>query len=188
MKVLLGAAILLLASAPTAAAPRKSTSQPPHTANAAALAGALGYYVGTWEGHGETKGGPFGKAGKLSSRQTCKWFTGHHHVICQGEERGPTGERHFLNILAYDEGTKAYTEYSVSSFGEAEYDRGGSLVDGKLTFIVNQDAGGKPAKFRYTETHLSPVLYAYNAQVSVAGAPWTVLAEGKITKVRTPGG
>lgn len=27
----------------------------------------LGYYLGSWRGEGETKGGPFGPAGKLSS-------------------------------------------------------------------------------------------------------------------------
>jgi len=90
----------------------------------------LGYYVGTWVGSGETKGGPLGSAGKLSSRQTCTWFVGGFQVLCEGEERGPSGRRHFLNVLAYDEASKAYTEYSVSSFGEAEYDRGGSLVGG----------------------------------------------------------
>src|SRR5690242_16126379 len=73
----------------------------------------LGYYVGTWEGHGETKGGPFGPAGKLSSKQTCNWFSGGFQVVCRGEERGPTGKRAFLNIISYDQQTKAYTEYSI---------------------------------------------------------------------------
>jgi hypothetical protein len=144
----------------------------------------LGYYVGTWEGHGETKAGPFGSAGKLSSKMTCKWFAGGFQVLCQGEERGPSGRRAFLNILSYDEKAKAYTEYSVSSLGESEYDQGGSLAGGKLTFLVAQDAGGKPAKFRYTETHVSPALMTYQAEISLAGAPWSMLAEGKIAKVK----
>src|SRR6185437_3254353 len=81
----------------------------------------LGYYVGTWEGHGETNAGPFGRAGKLSSHMTCKWFAGGFQVLCEGEETGPTGTRNFLNILSYDESAKAYTEYSISSRGEAEF-------------------------------------------------------------------
>src|SRR5690348_751832 len=36
---------------------------------------------------------------------------------------------------------------------DSEYDQGASLVGEKLTFLVNADAGGKPAKFRYTEVH-----------------------------------
>jgi hypothetical protein len=144
----------------------------------------LGYYVGTWQGHGETKGGPFGAAGKLSSRQTCTWFEGRSQVVCRGHEQGPSGKRDFLNILAYDVKAKAYTEYSISSFGEAEYDQGGSWVGNTLTFFVDQDARGKPAKFRYSEAHLSAALYSYRAEVELTGKPWTVLAQGKIRKVK----
>lgn len=85
----------------------------------------LSYYVGTWKGEGETKGGPFGPAGKLSSSISCEKFAGSFQVVCRGEERGPTGKRTFLNILAYDEKAKAYTEYGISSFGESEYSTGG---------------------------------------------------------------
>jgi hypothetical protein len=144
----------------------------------------LGYYVGTWTGHGETKGGPFGRAGRLSSHQICSWFAGGFQVICRGEERGPTGIRQFLNILAYDETTKAYTEYSISNRGDAEYDKGGTWVGNRLTFLINEDAGGKPAKFRYSETHVSPSMYTYRAEVALGGKPWAVLAEGEIKKVK----
>src|SRR5215813_4615029 len=74
----------------------------------------LGYYVGSWRGEGETKGGPLGPAGKLSSTTTCEWFAGGFQLVCRGEENGPTGSRTFLNIRTYDEATKAYTEYGIS--------------------------------------------------------------------------
>jgi hypothetical protein len=144
----------------------------------------LGYYVGAWVGHGETKAGPLGLAGKLSSEQTCEWFTGGSQVVCRGEEHGPTGTRAFLNILSYDQAARSYAQYSISSRGEAEYDRGGSLVGNKLTWLLEQDAGGKPAKFRYTEIHVSPVLYTYQADVSLNHGPWTTLATGEIKKVK----
>jgi hypothetical protein len=60
--------------------------------------------------------GPFRPAGKLSSTTTCEWFAGGFQLVCRGEERGPTGKRTFLNIRAYDEAAKAYTEYGISSF------------------------------------------------------------------------
>lgn len=144
----------------------------------------LGYYVGSWKGEGETKGGPFGPAGKLSSKMTCDWFTGGFQVVCRGEEMGPTGKREFLNLLSYDQERKTYTEYSISSLGESEYDRDGSFAGGKLTFLLDGDAGGKPAKFRYTETHVSPDSYTYQAEAAVGGAPWATMAEGKISKVK----
>ena len=146
---------------------------------------ALGYYVGSWTGHGETKGGPFGAAGKLSSKMTCTWFDGRFQVICRGEETGPSGTRGFLNILSYDPKTKSYSEYAVSSLGDTEYDQGGSLADGKLTFLLDGGgSGAKAVKIRYTETHVSPVGYTYRAEAATGGGPWTVIAEGVIAKIK----
>ncbi len=167
------------------AVPSLAVAQPqPQSRRRSTEVEKLGYYVGTWEGHGETKRGPLGSAGKLASRQTCNWFAGGYQVICHGEEQGPSGKRQFLNVLAYDDSSKAYTEYSVSSRGEAEYDRGGSLVGRTLMFIVDSDAGGKPAKFRYSETHVSQNRYTYRAEVAVDGGTWAELAEGVIVRVK----
>jgi len=146
--------------------------------------GKLGYYLGTWRGEGETKGGPFGPAGKLSSTTTCEWFAGGFHLVCRGEERGPTGTRTFLNIRAYDEAAKAYTEYGISSFGESEYNTGGSIIGNKKTFVVNIDVAGKPTKLRYTEVQVSPTFFTYKAEASVSAGPWTMIAEGRVTKVK----
>jgi hypothetical protein len=114
----------------------------------------LAYYLGTWRGEGETKGGPFGPAGKLSSSVTCDWFAGGFHLVCRGEERGPTGKRTFLNILAYDEKAKAYTEYGISSFGESEYSTGGSIVGNKRTFVKDLDSGCRREAYQ-TQLHRS---------------------------------
>lgn len=146
----------------------------------------LAYYLGSWKGEGDTKGGPFGAAGKLSSTTTCEWFGGGFHLVCRGEEKGPTGTRKFLNIRAYDERAKAYTDYGISSFGESEYSTGGSFVGNKLTFVkdLDNDLEGKSTKLKYTEVQVSPTFYTYRAEVSKDGGPWTVIAEGKIAKVR----
>ena len=144
----------------------------------------LGYYLGTWKGEGATKGGPFGPAGKLSSTTTCEWFTGGFQLVCRGEETGPTGKRTFLNIRAYDEKAKAYTEYGISSLGECEYNTGGSIVGNKRTFAFSSDMGGKPLQIRYSEVQESPTVFTYRAEVSLDGGPWEVVAEGKVSKVK----
>src|SRR5262245_42109792 len=143
----------------------------------------LAYYLGTWKGEGEAKAGPFGPAGKLSSTTTCEWFAGGFQLVCRGEENGPTGKRRFLNIRAYDEKAKAYTEYGISNLGEAEYDTGGSIVGNKRTFTLSSDMGGKPLAIRYSEVQQSPTLFTYQAEASVDGGPWAVIAEGKVRKV-----
>lgn len=144
----------------------------------------LGYYVGTWKGHGEAMAGPFGSGGKLSSEQTCDWFAGRFHIVCRGEETGPTGQRQYLNIIAYDEKAKAYTQYSISSFGETESDTGGHFTGNKLVYVLDQKDDGKPSKIRYTEVRVSPVLYTYQAEISVAGGAWTPIGKGEINKVK----
>src|SRR5215475_7902124 len=184
----LALSISSFAQAPTAS-PAATTPGQPATAQQSKPGlevQRLAYYLGTWRGEGETKGGPFGAAGKLSSTITCDSFAGGFHVVCRGEERGPTGKRTFLNILAYDEKAKAYTEYGISSLGESEYSTGGSIVGNKRTFVkdLDTDVKEKPIKLRYTEVQMSPTLYTYQAEASKDGGPWTVIAEGKITKVR----
>lgn len=145
----------------------------------------LGYYVGTWRGEGETRGGPFGAAGKLSSRTTCEWFAGGYQVVCRGEETGPTGTRSFLNIRAFDDKTRSHVEFGISSLGENEYNTGGTMVGNTRTFAWTTAMDGKPVKLRYTEVQQSPTVYTYQAEAAVGGAPWTVIADGKVTKVST---
>ena len=180
MKTPLGAILFLLLGSylAFAAEPADQTPKPGPEVQ------KLGYYVGTWEGQGESKGGPFGPAGKLSSKMTCEWFAGGFQLVCRGEETGPTGKRAFLNIKSYDEKTKSYSEYSISSLGDREYAQGGSLVGGKLTYVTNVGAGEKTAKVRYTEEHVSPVLMTYKAEIAIGDGPWTLIAEGKIAKVK----
>ena len=144
----------------------------------------LSYYVGTWEGHGASKGGPFGPAGALSSDFTCEQFDGGFQVVCRGEERGPTGSQKFLNIKSYDEAAKSYAEYSVTSLGNNEYATGGSIAGNKLSYLRDVGDAATPVKIRYTEEHLSPVLLTYKAEASIKGGPWQVIAEGKIRKIK----
>ena len=144
----------------------------------------LGYYAGTWRGEGEAIPGPFGPGGKLSSTATCEWFAGGFQLVCRGEETGPSGTRAYLNIRAWDPAAKAYTEYGISSFGESEYDTGGSIVDGRKTFLVSTRLEGKAARIRYTEVQVSPTFYTYLAEASVDGGPWNVIARGRVTKVK----
>jgi hypothetical protein len=144
----------------------------------------LAYYVGTWKGDGEAKGGPFGPGGKLSSSMTCEWFTGGFQLVCRGKEHGPTGKRAFMNIKSYDEQSKAYTEYGVSNLGESEYDTNGSMDGNKRIFLVDHDVGGKPIRIRYTEKQVSRTLFTYQAEASVDKGPWSVIAEGKYIKVK----
>jgi len=143
----------------------------------------LAYYVGTWKGEGEVKAGPFGPAGKFSGTDTCEWFAGGFHLVCRGEGTSPEGKRTGLSILAYDAEAKAYTYYGISSFGESDAAKG-SLTGSTWTWLWDGKAAGKPAKYRITQVEVSPTSYTFGIENSVAGGPWTVLMEGKFTKIK----
>jgi hypothetical protein len=146
--------------------------------------GKLGYYVGTWKGHGTSEGGPSAPPGKLSSEMNCDWFAGGFQVVCRGDETSASGTRKFLDILSYDEQAKSYREYTINNEGDSEYDQGGVLAGNTLTYRVDMGSGAKRATFRYTEVRVSPVLRTYRAEASVGGAPWRVVAEGELDKVK----
>jgi len=88
-----------------------------------------------------------------------------------------------LSILAYDAEAKAYTYYGISSFGESDAAKG-SLTGSTWTWLWDGKAAGKPAKFREIEEQVSPTSQTFKIEYSVAGGPWTVVMEGKSTKVK----
>jgi len=179
MKRLLVIIVLALA-VPCLAFGQAQTTQPPKPGPEVQK---LAYYVGTWKGEGEVKAGPFGPAGKFSGTDTCEWFAGGFHLVCRGEGTSPEGKRTGLSILAYDAEAKAYTYYGISSFGESDAAKG-SLTGSTWTWLWDGKAAGKPAKFREIEEQVSPTSQTFKIEYSVAGGPWTVVMEGKSTKVK----
>ena len=143
----------------------------------------LAYYIGTWKGHGESKGGPLAPAGRLSSAMTCDWFTGGFQVICKGHETSASGTRQFMDILSYDEQARSYREYTINNEGDSEYDQGGLLAGNAMTYALDLAGGKKPVKVRYTEVRVSSTVRTYRAEIAIGGAPWTVIAQGELDKV-----
>jgi hypothetical protein len=144
----------------------------------------LAYYVGTWKTEGEVKvGSPLNPAGKFSGTDTCEWFAGGFQIVCRGEDTGPLGKRATLDIAAYDAEAKVYIDYFISSFGENDSGKM-TLTGNTWTALWDGKASGKPAKFRYTEVQESSTSYTFKVENSVAGGPWTVIEEGKSSKVK----
>jgi hypothetical protein len=143
----------------------------------------LAYYVGTWKIEGEIRAGSPLPAGKFSSTDTCEWFAGEFQIVCRGEGTGPAAKRTSLGIMAYDAEAKAYIYFGISSLGENDGAKG-SLAGNTWTWLWDGKAAGKPAKYRYVEGQASPTSYTFKLENSVAGGPWTVIEEGKATKVK----
>ena len=176
MKKLLVIVVVLVFAVPCLA----QTTQPPKPGPEVQK---LAYSVGTWKTEGEIKAGSLLPAGKYSVTGTCEWFAGGFHMVCRSEGTGPAGKRTELSILAHDAEAKAYTYYGISSLGESVSSKG-SLAGNTWTWLWEGKAAGKPARFRYTEVQVSPTSYTFKVENSVADGPWSVIEEGKATKVK----
>jgi hypothetical protein len=143
----------------------------------------IGYFVGRWTTEGERKPSPMGPGGKFSSTDTCDWFAGGFHVICQSEgtsSRGAAVRRQF--IMSYDPGEKAYRYYQINSSGDAFLVRG-TVTGNVWTWTAEDTRDGKTVKGRETITATSATSYALKFEGSLDGGPWAVVTEAKATKL-----
>ena len=142
----------------------------------------IGFFAGTWRMEGEAKETPMGPGGKIGGTETCSWFAGGFHLVCQGDMTGPRGPAKTGSVWAYDPAQQAYTYYGYTSFGEAFYVKGSAA--GKVwTWNADMPApGGSPVKVRVTITEQSPTAYQYKFEMSADGTNWMVGEEGRATK------
>jgi hypothetical protein len=145
----------------------------------------LAYYVGTWKTEGDITAGPLRGAFKFSETGTCEWFAGGFQIVCRHEGTRPAGNVADLSIIAYDAEAKGYTYFTITSLGDTA-SVAGSLTGNRWTSLWNGKVDSKPARFRYTEVHVSPTSYTFKTERSIAGGPWRVLEEGTSTKVEEP--
>jgi hypothetical protein len=141
----------------------------------------IGFFEGKWKFEGEAKPSPMGPGGKIMATETCKWFPGGFHLVCQSEGTGPMGPAKSQSVMGYDPSEKTYTYYAISSLGEGFFVRGNT--DSKVwTWNAENTVNGKPMKIRVTITEQSPTTYGFKMEASFDGGDWAVLEEGKATK------
>lgn len=141
------------------------------------------YFAGKWAFEGEMKESPFGPAGKATGSETCEWFAGGFHLTCRSESKSPMGESKGLGIWAYDASEKVYTYYGVESGGMAVLSKG-TLEGDTWAWKNDMKMGDKTVKSRYTVKQVSPDVYHFKWETSLDGASWTLVQEGKGTRVK----
>jgi hypothetical protein len=159
----------LLAQAP--AAPKPGPEHKP-----------LQYFVGKWTSEGEIKPGPLGPGGKVTSSDSCEWFTGGFQVVCRGEGSGAMGKMSSLGVMAYSAADKAYTYYGIDNMGSSELAKGNKSGN-NWTFTSTSSFAGQTFQSRFTIVEASPKEYTFRWESSQDGKKWAVLMEGKSTKV-----
>lgn len=142
----------------------------------------IGFFEGKWKFEGEAKPSPMGPGGKIMANETCKWFAGGFHLVCQSEGTGPMGAAKSQSVMGYDPSEKTYTYYAISSLGEGFFVRGNTDSGKVWTWNNETTVNGKLMKVRVTVTELSPTSYGFKMEASFDGGDWAVLEEGKATK------
>ncbi len=173
MKLVLEAALAVAVFAGPAVAQEKPMPGPEQA--------RLGYYEGAWNYAGEMKPSPMGPGGAISATETCQWFEGGFHLVCNSKGTMPMGPVTGHSIMGYDRATGKYTMYGLNSMGDGWYVTGG--VEGKVwSWAAETVMQGTPVKFRATITEDSPTSYTFQLKMASGDADWTVLEEGKATK------
>ena len=95
--------------APPLLAQPSTAELPPELARLAPL-------VGTWTMSGLPSG--------VQLTETCEWFVGGRHVVCQMRSRSPDWRRGVLTIFSYDVADSSYTMTAFGSGGQHSAARG----------------------------------------------------------------
>ncbi len=144
----------------------------------------LAYLVGAWSFEGEAAATPWGPAGKYTGNETCSWFTGDFAIVCHSSSHGPQGESKGMSVMGYDPEEKVYTFFGTDSMGST--DTGKGVVAGDTwTWTAEGKMKGKSYKFRLTVKEASPDSYTFKGELSEDGGTWSVIDQGKATRVKT---
>ncbi|TFG52825.1 MAG: DUF1579 domain-containing protein [Gemmatimonadales bacterium] len=141
----------------------------------------IGYYEGTRNYQGEAMPSPMGPGGKIAMTETCRWFEGGFHMICDSKGTSPTGPVSGHSVIGYDRAEQMYVMYGLNSRGEGYYVKGG-IAGAVWTWTAEIMMESTPVKFRAIATEKSPTSYDFRLEASMGDADWAVLEEGKATK------
>jgi Protein of unknown function (DUF1579) len=139
------------------------------------------YFVGHWNGEGESKESPFGPAGKFTYSEHNEWFPGGFFLLSRSEYKGAMGNAKSLATMGYDREKKTYTYHAIDSMG-FDISATGTVEGNAWTWTSESNMGGKLIKTRYTTRELSPTAYSFKFETANDKGQWQTVSEGKATK------
>jgi hypothetical protein len=144
----------------------------------------LAVFAGRWTGTGDMKPGPMGPGGKMTSTNNCEWFSGGFYLVCRSSGTSPQGPMQGLGILGYSAERQKYTYYGIDNTGMPAEPAYAQVSGNTWNWEGEGTFGGQPYKSRYTITLVSPDEYSWKWEMSMAGSPMAVMAEGTDKKVK----
>jgi hypothetical protein len=141
----------------------------------------LAYFTGVWTSETEIKANPMMPAGKMTSTDTCTWFTGGFNVVCNSKGSGAMGKMSGLGIMGYNSEEKVYTYNGIDNSGHMEMAKG--TTDGKTwNYTSEEKMGGKTVYGRYVMSDIQPDSYSFKWDMSEDNKTWNTVMEGKATR------
>ncbi len=144
----------------------------------------LAYFAGRWSETADMKPGPMGPGGKMTVSSSCEWFEGGFYLVCRSNGHSPTGPMQGLAILGYSAERQKYTYYGVDNAGTPAEPSYGTVTGDTWSWEGEATMGGQQIKSHYTIKRVSPDEYTWKWEMSVAGGPMTVMAEGTDKRVK----
>ena len=143
----------------------------------------LAYMVGKWSSEGELKPSAFGPGGKMTSKDSCEWFSGGFAVVCHGDAKSPMGDVRALSIMSYDPGEQRYIYFETNTSGENVVAKG--TIEGQTwTWTGESRMGGKVFRNRFIFTEVPPDGGTYKFEMAEGDGPWAEIMQGKQTRVK----
>jgi hypothetical protein len=120
---------------------------------------ALDPLIGTWTIEGR----------ESTYRETCAWYHGEHHVVCNTESRRKDGSTsHGMSILAHVPG-QGFVYTGIGAEGRYETYRGGTFSDGVLEY--RDVTAGEHVRIR-VGPFTDPKVVPFQVHVSKDGQAW----------------
>lgn len=145
----------------------------------------LAMFAGKWTSTGDMKAGPMGPGGKMTSTTNCEWFQGGFYLVCRSDGTTPGGPMQGLGILGYNTERKKYTYYGIDNSGMPAEPAYASVTGDTWAWEGEGTMGGQLVKTRYTIKVVSPNEYTWKWEMSMAGQPFALVAEGTDKKQAT---
>src|SRR5687768_10000617 len=118
----------------------------------------------------------------VTLEETCEWFVGDRHVVCQMRSRSPDWQRGALTIFSYDAADSSYAMTAFGSGGQQSVARGRArgdtlVFDGEL----RTDAGRKR-----TRVTIVPRVDGFDLMEQEADGQGGWRAPGRVRYIRAP--
>jgi hypothetical protein len=145
----------------------------------------LAFGLGTWKIEGETK--PFGSmpAGKTTTLQTCRWFTGGFYLECHSENKSNMGTKRAVFFEGYDQKEKVYTYHEFNDLGQP-FESKGTVNGDTWTWTTDSKMGDATVTLRLTVKEVSDTEFTYKIELSQNGGDFALLQEATGHKLSIP--